>query len=85
MTTGHIDIMMATDFKQLYVKMELAFWAFWIESLRESARLQHLLRKGHALLEANRWVLRVPTPILWLSAGLTMGLVLGVLTALVAS
>ena len=77
--------MMATNFKQLYVKMELAFWAFWIQSLRESARLQLILRKGHALMESNRWVLRVPAPILWLGAGLTMGLVLGVLTALIAA
>ena len=69
--------------KQQYTRMEIAFWAFFIPRLRASRFLQGLLCQIHALLTANRWVMRVPRPVVWLSAGLTMGLMIGVLGALV--
>ncbi len=69
--------------KQQYTRFEIAFWVFFIPRLRASHFLQRVLCQCHALLTANRWVLRLPRPVLWLSAGLTMGLVIGVLGALV--
>jgi len=69
--------------KQQYTRFEIAFWAFFIPQLRASRFLQKVLCNCHTLLTANRWVTRIPRPLLWLSAGLTMGLVIGVLGALV--
>ncbi len=68
--------------KQKYVRLEIAFWAFFIPRLRASRFLQQVLCQSHALLEANGWVRHVPKPVLWLSAGLTVGLVIGVFGAL---
>ncbi len=73
---------MTVYIKQQYIRFEIAFWAFFIPRLRASRFLQRALCRSHALLSANRWVLRVPRPVLWLSAGLTMGLMIGVLGAL---
>jgi hypothetical protein len=69
--------------KQQYTRFEIAFWAFFIPQLRASRFLQRVLCQSHALFTANSWVMRIPRPVLWLSAGLTMGLVIGVLSALV--
>lgn len=71
--------------KSVYIRAEITFWLMTIQLLRESRLLQGLLRRGHALLTTHRWIAEVPTPVLWVAAGLSCGFLLGFVSGLIGS
>lgn len=74
--------MLTTNLKQAYIRMEITFWVIAVQLLRESTAVQGMVRLGHRVLVHNRWILRLPRPILWAVAGLALGFLAGALYAL---
>jgi hypothetical protein len=63
--------------------MEIAFWVFIIPLLRESTLLHHTLHILYPMAKRFRWISRVPKPVVWIAAGLTLGIGTGFLAGLI--
>ena len=67
---------------QLYIRLEVAFWGFIIPRLRRSLAMQQLICFAYPIVVHQQWVLRLPKPILLIGTGLSMGLLIGFLGAI---
>ena len=76
------QIISLVDLRQMYVRVEIAFWVITIQVLSESPQARRLIRFAYATAIKNLWISRIPKPILWIGAGITVGFLSGLLWTL---
>ena len=68
--------------REIYVKAEITMWELLIAVMLQSKTVQTGLCKIHDLLYRHPWVLRLPKPVYWVGAGISIGFMVGLLGAL---
>ncbi len=67
------------NLKHMYIRIELAFWERTIPLLEQSELLHRVLGGIYRWVVDQRWILLLPRPIRWASAGVMIGFAFGLL------
>jgi hypothetical protein len=68
--------------REIYVKAEITMWEILIAVMLGSRTVQAVLCKAHDIAYRQPWILRLPKPVYWATAGIGIGFFFGFLGAL---